>query len=360
MCIPECDYIGNSERDFRHHIEATHYRCSICEDFFFLHNDLIQHNFEKHTPTFGCDLCGVSFPSRDSLRMHAVAVHYPCPSCIKFFRSHRALDAHMKEDHRTVDYPCGQCGKTFNSKDSWYWHSCQRKRRGSEGPVRHPCEDCGEVFNTKEELDEHENMAHLPNNVRPDYSMARKVFEHSRTKSLPATPVRPRSYSNGTPGAPPTTSPLTRSPTGLGSPMRALGRTPTMPPFLARSRITSITENDMEGPGYEFAERIRNTNGTNGNGFMNKEEFENIFSEYSNRTNGTNGVNGRNTKQTLMSYRGLPDVFFSTLALLAFRKLKFPQLVEMPEHIHPLLQAIRDNAYLADPNTSAREIEEVE
>lgn len=67
--------------------------------------------------TYICVVCGVSFPSLDSLNDHMKSptscheVSFSCPVCQKTFVNKSRCNAHLNTHKQKVRYPCDKCGK---------------------------------------------------------------------------------------------------------------------------------------------------------------------------------------------------------------------------------------------------------
>ncbi|XP_048850097.1 zinc finger and BTB domain-containing protein 12-like isoform X2 [Brienomyrus brachyistius] len=89
-----------------------------------------------------CDPCGLTFPSAESLTLHARSVHplFVCPRCGKQFNHASNLNRHMAIHRGTKSHRCHLCHKTFTQKstlcDHMNLHSGERPHRCSYCHVR--------------------------------------------------------------------------------------------------------------------------------------------------------------------------------------------------------------------------------
>uniref|UniRef100_A0A8C9W205 Zinc finger and BTB domain containing 12, tandem duplicate 1 n=1 Tax=Scleropages formosus TaxID=113540 RepID=A0A8C9W205_SCLFO len=89
-----------------------------------------------------CDPCGLTFPSTESLTMHARSAHplFVCPRCGKQFNHASNLNRHMSIHRGTKSHACHLCHKTFTQKstlrDHMNLHSGERPHRCSYCHVR--------------------------------------------------------------------------------------------------------------------------------------------------------------------------------------------------------------------------------
>lgn len=113
---------------------------------------------KTHNPVpFECDLCGMSFKNKDSMRVH-MYFHNPessmfeCEICGKTYTWEVSLRAHMKtHDPESPMFECEICGKLFTNKSDRTKHL---KLHDPESPM-FPCELCGKLFKTKAYLKVH-------------------------------------------------------------------------------------------------------------------------------------------------------------------------------------------------------------
>ncbi|KAL4629612.1 zinc finger and BTB domain-containing protein 12 isoform X1 [Arapaima gigas] len=89
-----------------------------------------------------CDPCGLTFPSAESLTLHARSAHplFVCPRCGKQFNHASNLNRHMSIHRGNKSHCCHLCHKTFTQKstlcDHMNLHSGERPHRCSYCHVR--------------------------------------------------------------------------------------------------------------------------------------------------------------------------------------------------------------------------------
>ncbi|XP_055525660.1 zinc finger protein 62-like [Wyeomyia smithii] len=215
-----CDICGNyftSNSVLHTHRRKVHdlplpYQCPHCEESFADNKSLTQHSFvHRKREHFECELCGMKYYQRISLRFHMEKRHGPnegsnqgesrngtiitppvlncdkpfqCDMCEKTFRLKPFLTAHRK-CHTDVGKPfvCDICGKEFRLKKMLQAHSlvhsnerphqctiCQKSFaarsyltvhiRIHTGQERFRCEFCDRGFNSQAHLQGHRRSVH--------------------------------------------------------------------------------------------------------------------------------------------------------------------------------------------------------
>ncbi|XP_072182270.1 uncharacterized protein [Diadema setosum] len=173
------------------------YRCNLC-DFSCHASHLLnshmksQHNFEKMSGEFKCDVCGKVVVGRYShfrrhLRTHTDERPYKCDECPLAFRDINSLNCHKPIHKEERDYLCEECGMAFkrpinlrmhrkvHTDKSFSCDECDYKCRRRNTLINHKkrkhlkqktvlCQHCGHRFFSKTECKNHVLKKHT---VRP-------------------------------------------------------------------------------------------------------------------------------------------------------------------------------------------------
>ena len=141
-----------------------------------------------------CAECGLSFPSRSKLRLHA-SIHtskpFKCKVCEQAFSSQYFLDVHVDKAHSSTSasfsgYTCKTCGKIFMLHKKFLKHQSYHNTCDKMGTFT--CSDCGLEYKTKDGLDSHmrkhtgEKPFHCDQCGR-SFSHKESVKEHMKTHS---------------------------------------------------------------------------------------------------------------------------------------------------------------------------------
>lgn len=119
-----CDLCGRSYKSkssLRVHIEQIHLKisafpCPVCHEVFSIYANMRHHKLTKHHSAedykFQCEFCQKRFPHNGLLVAHR-AVHsevraYCCPICTKPFKKKEAMKHHM-QIHKTMEERCYRC-----------------------------------------------------------------------------------------------------------------------------------------------------------------------------------------------------------------------------------------------------------
>lgn len=151
-------------------------KCTICSQSFLKHHQMRTHNIQMHQPigtlpypcTAGTDPpCMSSFSTAQHLRSH-LKTHevdrYMCSdaSCLKYFGTWSALQAHMRSAHPYVCiYPsCLRADKPFVNLANLKAHL---KLHNAEETVEWPCDygSCTKAFKTERSRKTHIERSHL-------------------------------------------------------------------------------------------------------------------------------------------------------------------------------------------------------
>lgn len=135
--------------------------CSVCHKLFDEETDLISHIKESHgVNTHCCSVCGNGYSNERALRAHLYAHSlFHCKSCSSSFENIKCYKYHQKQC-KTVEQPvfkqftCDLCGVTYNRKPSLRIHIVQKHLN----VLPYVCLTCGKRTSTIAHLRSHEKI----------------------------------------------------------------------------------------------------------------------------------------------------------------------------------------------------------
>ena len=111
-----------------------------------------------------CLKCGKELSSASNLKRHVEIYHsnnHQCQICDKFFQTSQLL---MKHSQQHSAFDCKICGKTYSSSDSLRVHRNRKhndnKENDSNLPYTFECDDCGKKYSCKDTLRAHIKKSH--------------------------------------------------------------------------------------------------------------------------------------------------------------------------------------------------------
>ncbi|CAH0756692.1 unnamed protein product [Diatraea saccharalis] len=137
------------------------FKCVSCADIFNTFSRLAIHMNTHYTHNV-CEICGVSYINRLSLRMHVSSVHTEkkCSHCPATFSTHNMKVKHMKKAHNVGSYKryCLLCNKTFR-----YTYLLVEHRIKEHGAKRQICDcpECGKTFLSPHNMKVHIRSVHI-------------------------------------------------------------------------------------------------------------------------------------------------------------------------------------------------------
>ena len=166
--------------------ETTRLKCEFCEKSFGRKHYLARHIKEVHKSEndegkFKCDLCDKpSYTVKVNLEKHKEKVHegirYNCDLCGMKFTERFTLKRHQISKHsneKTKMLQCDKCNKYYMSKDAF-----QRHKRIIHGNVIFKCEICNKEFNTKTRFSTHMEFIHTVQKQEFQCNVCEKVIKH--------------------------------------------------------------------------------------------------------------------------------------------------------------------------------------
>ncbi|CAH0403828.1 unnamed protein product [Chilo suppressalis] len=137
------------------------FKCVLCSDKFNTFSRLAIH-MNTHYAHNVCEICGVSYINRLSLRMHVSSVHKEkkCSQCSATFSTHYMKVKHMKKAHNVGSYKryCLLCDKTFRYTYLLMEHKI--KEHGAKRQISN-CPDCGKTFLSPQNMKVHIRSVHI-------------------------------------------------------------------------------------------------------------------------------------------------------------------------------------------------------
>lgn len=146
--------------------QCNRFICSFCGKIFMYKTCLEQHQ-RTHTNErpFACDVCGLRFKEKSSMKCHAARIHHSTPElkctvCNKAFWNNFELNVHNRIHTNERPYLCEECGKTFSMRRAMNKHIITV--HGKDVKLRCPvnklikCPVCEKTFRWKYELTKHE------------------------------------------------------------------------------------------------------------------------------------------------------------------------------------------------------------
>lgn len=142
-----------------HDIEFS--ECFVCHQLFDQETDMVVHLKEHHTiHTHHCNICGNGYINERALRAHLYAHPlFHCKSCNSSFENIKCYKYHQKQC-KMVDRPtfqnftCDICGVTYNRKPSLRVHIIQKHLN----VLPFVCQICGKRTSTVAHLKSHEKI----------------------------------------------------------------------------------------------------------------------------------------------------------------------------------------------------------
>lgn len=153
------------EHEEIHADSSAKFVCVVCSKTFSENDTLTIHQFHYHKVTVKpehtklCNICGKSYPTRSSLKLHLTNCHTEegavdrtdtkkaCSVCGKYFTQ---VKTHMKTHANYKPYKCSYCEKSFLRKSGLIKHKIIHS---AERP--YDCKICEKRFNLKSTLDSH-------------------------------------------------------------------------------------------------------------------------------------------------------------------------------------------------------------
>ncbi|KAK2188122.1 hypothetical protein NP493_141g04028 [Ridgeia piscesae] len=137
--------------------------CPTCSKAFAMRKDLNQH-VRTHTQRFCCETCGKALKSKFALHLHRNSIHlgikntyvkhYLCTICGKLCNNKTVYREHQNKEHLGVrPFACEVCGVAFFAKASLRVH-----RRIHSDVRSHMCDICGKAFKGTQSLRLHQNI----------------------------------------------------------------------------------------------------------------------------------------------------------------------------------------------------------
>ena len=165
-----CDIAFNSDKEKLEHQKAAHTKCSVCGLSFHSTQSLKIHILsvhEKQKP-FKCQKCDYRCSQRSGLKVHDGRVHQKkkdivCSYCGKAFSRNNNLTTHMKNCHTSErKHPCKLCPKKFVFATHLAKHvlSEHQTTKVSNVLLPHECKDCEKTFAQSTELQQHIRYKH--------------------------------------------------------------------------------------------------------------------------------------------------------------------------------------------------------
>ena len=176
--INRCDLCGltfSTRGSLKRHLEVKHetdnMRCDIClkelED-----RHLEDHVLTQHGKSFFevCDKCGKQFFHPKSFKIHVAVFHektripktYKCKTCGKTFINPKSAEAHCLQDN--TDTKCDFCEMTFLSMANKNRH--QKQKHAND--TKYKCDYCEAHFPFKSNLNKHVRLVHEENHKECD------------------------------------------------------------------------------------------------------------------------------------------------------------------------------------------------
>ena len=126
----------------KHNIEIV---CDQCGDSFSSWAVYRKHQSESH-PSYVCNICGISKPTKPALDHHTEAQHsegVSCHYCGKHYSTNLACRIHIERTHEiTKQFLCSKCDYKTTAKGSLDRHF----NRMHTERLQKPCVFCGEIF----------------------------------------------------------------------------------------------------------------------------------------------------------------------------------------------------------------------
>ena len=137
--------------------------CPTCSKTFAMRKDLNQH-IRTHTQRYCCETCGKALKSKFALQLHRNSIHlgikntyvkhYLCTICGKLCNNKTVYREHQNKEHLGVrPFACEVCGVAFFAKASLRVH-----RRIHSDVRSHMCDICGKAFKGTQSLRLHQNI----------------------------------------------------------------------------------------------------------------------------------------------------------------------------------------------------------
>ena len=126
----------------KHNIDIV---CDQCGDSFSVLALFRKHQSESH-PSYVCNICGISKPTKSALDLHTEAQHsegVSCHYCGKHYSTNLACRIHIERTHEiSKQFLCSKCDYKTTAKGSLDRHF----NRVHTERLNKPCVFCGEIF----------------------------------------------------------------------------------------------------------------------------------------------------------------------------------------------------------------------
>ncbi|XP_075989104.1 zinc finger Y-chromosomal protein 1-like isoform X2 [Anticarsia gemmatalis] len=176
----DCGLVLNKNKMVQHMADAHDVvlvDCRFCYKLFDTHEQLMEHTAGLHGPeSICCKVCGNSFTNERALRAHQYAHSlFHCKSCNLSFENKKCYKYHQKNCKKTYhpsqfkQFTCDLCGVTYNRKPSLRIHIIQKHLN----VLPYVCQTCGKRTSTLAHLVSHEKTHKLERKVYQCYCGAK-------------------------------------------------------------------------------------------------------------------------------------------------------------------------------------------
>ena len=165
FCCPVCDKSYAVSKELKQHMRthSDQFCCEVCgrvlksKYALKLHTDIQHRGIPRKVPTKThlCTLCGLMFPNKTKYVIHQNKVHlnlrpFSCEVCGVAFFSKTSLKDHLKVHEDRRDYSCELCGKSFKIRQNLKMHMVIH---ADQRPYK--CEVCNKTFTQNAALKRH-------------------------------------------------------------------------------------------------------------------------------------------------------------------------------------------------------------